>query len=38
MLKHYKRRSLKAKLAFWSAAAMVVVVMAVTAFTLWVLR
>jgi len=38
MLKHYKRRSLKAKLAFWSAAAMVVVVIAVTSFTLWVLR
>ncbi|ARN23310.1 diguanylate cyclase domain-containing protein [Piscinibacter gummiphilus] len=38
MLKHYKRRSLKAKLAFWSAAAMVVVVIAVTSFTLWMLR
>jgi PAS domain S-box-containing protein len=38
MLKHYTRRSLKAKLAFWSAAAMVLVVLAVTSFAVWVLR
>lgn len=38
MFKLYTRRSLKAKLAFWSAAAMVAVVLAVTSFALWVLR
>ncbi len=35
---HYKRRSLKAKIAFWAMLAMAVVVMSGTSLALWVVR